>query len=217
MARSREFDDAEAVSAARDVFWERGYASTSLVQLQAATGLSKSSLYETYGSKRELFQRAVEDYLASIIAPQLAPLERVDAGADEVAGWFLAFAARFRDSPERQATRGCLMLNTATDLPVLDASAAAMLVEFNRRVRAAFGNAAREMAVADPADFADLLTVQHIGVITMSRMDRHAATSLAERFAAEARTFERRPRRRSGPSAQPSSRSRSRHSPGDMP
>ena len=71
MARSREFDDAEAVSAARDLFWERGYASTSLAQLQAATGLSKSSLYETFGSKRALFQRAADDYLSRIIEPQL--------------------------------------------------------------------------------------------------------------------------------------------------
>ncbi len=99
MARSKEFDDRTAVTAARDVFWERGYASTSLAQLQAATGLSKSSLYETYGSKRALFTRAAENYLEQAITPRLAPLEAPGAGKAELAAYFSGLAEFFTAAP----------------------------------------------------------------------------------------------------------------------
>ena len=59
MGRHKQFDDTVVVRAARDVFWQRGYASTSLADLEAATGLSRSSMYQTYGSKRGLFDRAL--------------------------------------------------------------------------------------------------------------------------------------------------------------
>jgi TetR/AcrR family transcriptional repressor of nem operon len=44
------------------VFWKKGYEATSLADLLAATGLSKSSLYATFGGKRELFLAAFDSY-----------------------------------------------------------------------------------------------------------------------------------------------------------
>jgi TetR/AcrR family transcriptional repressor of nem operon len=63
MARPREFDEAAVVQAATAVFWEQGYRRTTPKDLMAATGLSKSSLYNTFGSKAGLFARAVERYV----------------------------------------------------------------------------------------------------------------------------------------------------------
>ncbi|MFZ1177532.1 MAG: helix-turn-helix domain-containing protein [Mycobacterium sp.] len=74
MAKPREFDYDEVVRAARDVFWERGYVATSLSQLLAATGLSKSTLYQAFGSRRTLFAVAVENYLAEVMSPLIAPM-----------------------------------------------------------------------------------------------------------------------------------------------
>ena len=56
MARPQEFDTAEALYKAMDVFWRKGYEATSLADLLDATGLSKSSLYATFGGKREFFR-----------------------------------------------------------------------------------------------------------------------------------------------------------------
>ena len=72
MARKRSFDQDAVLRAARDVFWARGYEATSLDRLQAAMGLSRSSLYEAFGSKRELFGRVLVGYLAEVIDPRLA-------------------------------------------------------------------------------------------------------------------------------------------------
>ena len=55
MARPREFDEEQALLAAMQVFWRKGYDGTSIPDLLEATGLSRSSLYETFGDKAALF------------------------------------------------------------------------------------------------------------------------------------------------------------------
>ena len=60
--RPREFDEDEVLQASLRVFWEKGYEGTSLSDLMAATGLTKSSLYKAFGSKEALFWRVVERY-----------------------------------------------------------------------------------------------------------------------------------------------------------
>lgn len=62
MARPREFDEQQALLQAMRAFWSKGYEATSLMDLMEATGLSKSSLYDTFGSKRALFLSAFEVY-----------------------------------------------------------------------------------------------------------------------------------------------------------
>jgi AcrR family transcriptional regulator len=62
MARPREFDEDEVLHAALHLFWEKGYEGTSLSDLMAAMGLTKSSLYKAFGSKEALFWRVIERY-----------------------------------------------------------------------------------------------------------------------------------------------------------
>src|SRR5690349_18547185 len=61
VARTRSFTTADAVRAARDQFWEHGYEATSLADLERVTGLNRSSLYQAFGNKRQLFALAVEN------------------------------------------------------------------------------------------------------------------------------------------------------------
>ena len=62
MARPQEFETSEALRSAMHLFWRKGYEAASLADLLAATGLSKSSLYATFGGKRELFLSAFYAY-----------------------------------------------------------------------------------------------------------------------------------------------------------
>lgn len=187
MGRRKEFDDDTVVRAARDVFWERGYASTSLADLQTATGLSRSSLYETYGSKRGLFDRVARSYLDEIIGPLLEPMEADGAGRGEIVDYFLSLARFLRDSPRPVATRGCLMLNTAMELNILDSDAARVVRGYRERVRAAIFHALGGMpdAVTDPGRKADVLSAGQMGLMTTSRIDPIQAAELAETIAAD--------------------------------
>jgi TetR/AcrR family transcriptional regulator, transcriptional repressor for nem operon len=60
--RPRSFDDDHVVDAAKDVFWQRGYAATSMRELKDALGVLPGSLYGAFGDKHALFLRALERY-----------------------------------------------------------------------------------------------------------------------------------------------------------
>lgn len=60
--RPREFDPEEALSAALQVFWTRGYEGASLAELTEAMGITKPSLYACFGNKEALFHKALDLY-----------------------------------------------------------------------------------------------------------------------------------------------------------
>lgn len=118
MARPRTFDEQDVVAAARDEFWERGYAATSVEDLTAATGLGKGSLYGAFGDKHTLYLLALDDYIsssldevrASLRDPSLSAYDRL---ASHLRGQAKALAAD-------KGRRGCLMAKSAAELGATD-------------------------------------------------------------------------------------------------
>ncbi|MCX4662200.1 TetR family transcriptional regulator [Streptomyces sp. SID4919] len=70
MARPRKFDEARAVGSAMDAFWRQGYHATSTRDLTDRTGVGPSSLYNTFGDKRQLYLRTLREYFAVHTAEQ---------------------------------------------------------------------------------------------------------------------------------------------------
>lgn len=62
IGRSKEFDKEQVLHNAMLVFWEKGYAEASIPDLLDAMGLSRSSLYETFGDKETLYKEALQQY-----------------------------------------------------------------------------------------------------------------------------------------------------------
>ena len=62
MSRPREFCVEGALSKALEVFWRRGFEGTSLTDLTGAMGITRPSLYATYGNKEQLFRKALDLY-----------------------------------------------------------------------------------------------------------------------------------------------------------
>ncbi|MDX7988114.1 TetR/AcrR family transcriptional regulator [Xenorhabdus sp. 12] len=60
--RPREFDDETVIEAAMQVFWSNGYEGSSAQKLCEKTGLGKGSLYNAYGSKQKLYEKALLRY-----------------------------------------------------------------------------------------------------------------------------------------------------------
>ena len=118
MARPRTFDEQEVVAAARDEFWERGYAATSVDDLTAATGLGKGSLYGAFGDKHNLYLRALDDYISSSLGDVRASLRNpsltaYDRLASHIRGQAKVLAAD-------KGRRGCLMAKSAAELGATD-------------------------------------------------------------------------------------------------
>jgi AcrR family transcriptional regulator len=63
VGRSSEFDPDEVLETATELFWEHGFDGISISDLTDATGINRRSLYAAFGSKEELFGRAVRRYL----------------------------------------------------------------------------------------------------------------------------------------------------------
>ena len=62
MPRSRNFDESTVIDAAVNVFWRGGLGTTSIDDLLCATGLSRSSLYNAFGSKDQILGRIIHRY-----------------------------------------------------------------------------------------------------------------------------------------------------------
>jgi TetR/AcrR family transcriptional repressor of nem operon len=62
MARPKDFDEIEVLDKAIAIFWHKGYNGTSMQDLVDGLGISRSSLYDTYGDKHSLFIKALESY-----------------------------------------------------------------------------------------------------------------------------------------------------------
>src|SRR5688572_8958498 len=90
---AKSFDPQIALERARDLFWRRGYAATGITELEVALGIGRKSLYDTFGSKRELFLRALEHYADTVIKricdgledPRAAPLVNLERVLEKLA------------------------------------------------------------------------------------------------------------------------------------
>ena len=117
MARPQEFDRSEALHSSMSVFWRKGYEATSLVDLLAATGLSKSSLYGTFGGKRELFLAAFDAYRVE----RAREMELIlgEGTAREAIERFFRMIIHHARTPE--FSHGCMSTNQAVELAPHDA------------------------------------------------------------------------------------------------
>lgn len=139
MARTQEFDREVVVRAARTLFWRAGFEAASVPALEEATGLSRSSIYNTFGSKRGLFDAAVQNYLDEVIRPRLRPLteEVVEPGA--VLTYLDGLREAFTHTGSMSAANGCLLINTATAPVVRDDNVARVISDYRAELRAAIG------------------------------------------------------------------------------
>ena len=172
MGRLQTFDSTTVVQSARDVFWDLGYDGASLADLEAATGVNRSSLYHAFGSKRGLFDAAVADYRDTVISPRLRGLQADGAGRRELLAYFdelrEAVAALPLDSPRR----GCLLVNCATGLATHDEPAREVVEAYRTELAAALRNALAG-GPADIAQITDEITderVRTLASLSMSAM-----------------------------------------------
>jgi len=113
MARPAQFDHQQALEQSMYVFWENGYTHTSLQQLGERMNLRPGSLYGAFKSKRALFLQSLDLYFERSSA-LLA--ERLSRGDRAIEGIHYFFDALVQDLITDDAHKGCLMINSATEL-----------------------------------------------------------------------------------------------------
>ncbi|MFB7368729.1 TetR/AcrR family transcriptional regulator [Streptomyces sp. NPDC056222] len=128
MARPRMFDEARALDAAMHLFWEKGYEATSTQDLCEATGLGRSSIYNTFASKHALFLRALARYTEMTTSGQLALLEDETLSPVDRLKGVMASVVEMEETHRRAGIGiGCLGVNSTVELSGRDPQAAALL------------------------------------------------------------------------------------------
>jgi TetR/AcrR family transcriptional repressor of nem operon len=188
MARPRSFVQTDVVEAAKRTFWDEGYERTTVDDLERSTGLNRSSMYLAFGAKRDLFDMALDSYMASFIGPRLAPMETPSAGLAEIAGFFSGLREFFLEGPESR--RGCLLVNTIGELAGHDQDVTSRAEDYRDHLRQAFTHAlgrpargARRSAVIDRR--AQLLAAATFGTWLSARIDPTDAADLCEAIVSE--------------------------------
>src|SRR5215475_4376335 len=125
MARPKGFDESDALEKALEIFWQHGYQRVGLTKLLAGMGIARQSLYDTFGSKRQLFIRTIEHYRSTRLAAALALLER-DGSAVQNVKDVVHF---FEDLALDKRARGCLVANSLVELGPHDREIRALLAE----------------------------------------------------------------------------------------
>ncbi|MFG3342216.1 TetR/AcrR family transcriptional regulator [Glycomyces sp. NPDC048151] len=113
MGRPKNFEPDAAVAQAMETFWTKGYAGTSPADLAEATGIGKGSLYHAFGSKRELFGKALDLYGRAGSEMTEAFLNEPGTAKERIRAYLVLLVETDLSLP---APRGCLAANTALEL-----------------------------------------------------------------------------------------------------
>lgn len=113
MPRLEEFNREYAVRQAMDVFWEKGYNGTSMQDLVDATDLNRSSIYNSFGSKLELYKTTLQFYqkqsgglFQKALLNAKNPLEAIR----------LIFESFLPQMLGKEGDRGCYVMNCKSEM-----------------------------------------------------------------------------------------------------
>ena len=112
MARPRAFNEREVLERAMRLFWQRGYGGVSFADLEAATGILRTSIYAAYGDKEGLFIAVVDHYDAHYSAQLRAALRAAPTAWEGIGAYFARLLEAFADPA---LPLGCLVTNVAVE------------------------------------------------------------------------------------------------------
>jgi TetR/AcrR family transcriptional regulator, transcriptional repressor for nem operon len=126
MPRIKLFNQEDVLTKAMELFWKKGYHPTSIQDLVNHLGINRASIYDTYGGKKELFNKAFHQYrIANVegITNFLNKQSSVKAGMRKL------FEMAIQESVNDKDRKGCFVVNTTTEMIPGDDEIQAILEE----------------------------------------------------------------------------------------
>jgi TetR/AcrR family transcriptional repressor of nem operon len=113
MPRQKQYSEEAVLDKAVDVFWNRGYKSASIRELEKEMGINQFSIYASFGSKKKLFLKALDRYSEQVKEIFLTDLIRSNGDISDIEKFMKSFVISVRSG---RTPNGCLMANTAMDI-----------------------------------------------------------------------------------------------------
>ena len=105
MGRKKSYDREEVAESALQMFWEKGFERTSLRDLEAATGVNRFGLYDSFKDKQGLFEECIEHYCSN---NEVMFDDLVERGLEGLLGLIERFA--LPDPKDKNCHNGCLVV-----------------------------------------------------------------------------------------------------------
>ncbi len=172
--RPPAFDRETVVSAAEQAFWSQGYQATTLSDLEAATGVDRSTLYNSFGGKEGIYRSATAAYVNHAEDYLFSPMHHGTNGIADIVEFIdrLDTMLRSGDCPS-----GCLIVNDMAD-PTDREATSRYLERLESGLRAALQLAAAA-GDTDPARTEHRCQVLMATVIGVNLVNRNAADNAA--------------------------------------
>ena len=184
MARTREFETEDAIEAVLNIFWRKGYADTSMSDLEAATGLKRQSLYRVFPDKRAIYLAALELYETVAVDAALVILNGAGDPVARLAKFLNEATKETRKSGER---RGCFLCNASVDQVQHDAQVATIVNRMTIKLKNGLTSVIKEIPHFNDAEATKLaasILATYFGMRVMARAnmktrDLEAAAKIA--------------------------------------
>ncbi|MDB5603503.1 MAG: regulatory protein TetR [Bradyrhizobium sp.] len=131
MARTKEFERDTALDGAIAMFCDHGYEGTSTEALLGNMGISRQSLYDTFGDKRQLYLEALQRYIDGNVASQVAALNATPSPLKGVEVVLLAMASKAAGAP------GCMGIGATCEFGQSDAEISGLIGTSSKRLLSA--------------------------------------------------------------------------------
>lgn len=141
MARTKEFNEEKALDKAIEIFWHKGYNGTSAQDLVTHLGISRSSLYDTFGDKQKLFAQSLLRYQKQSqdqVIKLLDDSENVKETLHDI------FKQAVIESLEDRITKGCFMVNSSVELAMHDEDIAKIVKSNSQTMEQVFTKAVKK-------------------------------------------------------------------------
>jgi TetR/AcrR family transcriptional repressor of nem operon len=181
MARNKGFDPHKALRAAVDVFWDSGYERTSLDDLKDKMGIGRQSLYDTFGNKRALYLKALDEYRAMT----QADTKKLFASGLSVRDCFRTILFGIAGESRANLERGCMMVNANLERARADKALSELVKRNATEVREIFSAALqRGQRTGELSEDKDPAALATFMFSTLHGM-RHLGRTSADRAALE--------------------------------
>lgn len=135
MARTKDFDENEVLAKAIQLFWRKGYNGTSLHDLVAGLGISRSSLYDTFGDKHQLYLKALSTYRQTQVNVRNQILHAPVPAKEAIRQLMeLTIEQMIRDKQHK----GCFLVNSAVETAPHDKATNNIVCQNDQEVENAF-------------------------------------------------------------------------------
>ncbi|RBP51095.1 TetR/AcrR family transcriptional regulator [Arenicella xantha] len=172
MPWEKSFNEQEVLDNATQVFWQKGYESTSIADLLDRTGLNRGSLYNAYGGKQALFIKTLLNYDQTRLE-MLAALEALDEPVKAITKFFDDVVSSTLADTEH---KGCFLFNTALQIHAHDRQVNEIVTNGINQIEAFFrrsievgqarGDIRKEL---DPAETAKTLIALTVAIRVLGR------------------------------------------------